>query len=184
MAESGILLSVLGGVPLVASFADMVAAEAVIGVAADPVRRLGALAVFVTEDGERLRERLRLANVEQERLISMGEGWWRVTPALGGQGGRALVYRLGAQMFTDRVLLAWARAQAEAGDADWRALATLPDSWVVPVFPLKAADLIARGVAKGPTLGAALEAAEDAWIAADFPADAAAIAAIANMAAR
>jgi poly(A) polymerase len=52
-----------------------------------------------------------------------------------------------------------------------RAKATLPQRWTAPVFPLKAADFIKRGVEKGPALGAALAAAEKAWIAAGFPAD-------------
>jgi poly(A) polymerase len=34
---------------------------------------------------------------------------------------------------------------------------------------LRAADFIARGVAKGPALGEALRRAEEAWIAAGFP---------------
>jgi poly(A) polymerase len=44
---------------------------------------------------------------------------------------------------------------------------------------LKAADFIARGVPKGPKLGTTLAAAEEAWIAADFPMDRAALDAIA-----
>jgi hypothetical protein len=51
------------------------------------------------------------------------------------------------------------------------------------VFPLKAADFIKRGIEKGPALGAALAAAETAWIAAGFPGDAAALDAIADSAA-
>jgi poly(A) polymerase len=56
-----------------------------------------------------------------------------------------------------------------------RAEATLPQRWSAPAFPLKAVDFIKRGVAKGPALGAALAAAEKAWIAAGFPGDTAAI---------
>jgi len=52
----------------------------------------------------------------------------------------------------------------------------------VPVFPLKAADFMARGVAKGPALGAAMRAAEEAWIAQDFPMDDAAVGRIADAA--
>ena len=37
-----------------------------------------------------------------------------------------------------------------------------------------------RGVAAGPALGVALRAAEEAWVAADFPMDEAAIEAIAD----
>ena len=174
--KSGLLLSVLGGVPLVPDFAAMQAREAVLGLAPDAMRRLGALAVLVTEDAERLGERLRLANAEQERLVAMGDGWWRVTPRDGEQAARASLYRLGPQQFLDRMVLAWARAPAAESDTAWRSLATLPQRWTAPAFPLKAADFIARGVAKGPALGAALRAAEAAWIAADFPRDADALA--------
>jgi poly(A) polymerase len=167
MAEAGILVGVLGGVPLVSSAAAMAKAEAALGAAPDPVRRLGALAVLVPEDAARLLQRLRLANVEHERLASMADGWRRIVPA-DARAGRALLYRLGPQRFEDRVMLAWSRAQGE--DEVWRALATLPSRWTAPVFPLKAADFVARGVAKGPALGAALHGAEDAWVAADFPA--------------
>jgi poly(A) polymerase len=164
-------------VPLLASFSNMTKLEAALGLAADPVRRLGALGVLLTEDAERLWRRLRLANVEHARLASMGTEWWRVSPTIGAQGGRALLYRLG-KFYLDRVLLAWSRSPAGVADTAWRELATLPTTWTPPRFPLKAADFIKRGMTKGPALGVALRSAEDAWIAADFPRDRAALAAI------
>jgi poly(A) polymerase len=182
MAEAGLLGRVLGGVPLVGSFADMAAIETAIGTPADPVRRLAALAVMIAEDAERLWQRLRLSNSEHERLASMADAWWQVAPANGEQRARALLYRLGPQRFGDRVLLAWARSGARsrtpAGDAAWRELAALPERWMAPLFPLKAADFMAQGLEKGPALGAALRLAEEAWIAEDFPAGAEALAKI------
>jgi poly(A) polymerase len=184
MADAGLIGLVLGGVPLIASFANMVAAEAVIGLPPDPMRRLAALAVLVTEDADRLRQRLRLANDEHARLASMAEGWWRLAPGVGAQTRRALHYRLGTAPFTDRALLAWARSGAEAGDRGWRDLVSAAAASVPPVFPLRALDFLRRGVPKGPRLGAALAAAEEAWIAADFPTETAELAAIADEAAR
>jgi poly(A) polymerase len=178
MTESGILVPVLGGVPDLAGFADMETIEAAAGLQADPVHRLAALAVRIPEDGDRLWQRLRLSNADHERLLVMGDGWWRVSPQP-ETASRALLYRLGPDHFRDRVLLAFARSSAGPSDAAWRALVSLPERWSVPVFPLKAADFIARGIAKGPALGAAMRAAEEAWIAADFPAAADAIEAIA-----
>ena len=183
MTDAGLLLRVLGGVSYLASFENMAKVEAAIGLKADPVRRLGALGVAVAEDAERLWQKLRLTNIEHERLASMGERWREVTPSAGEPAARALLYRLGPQDFTDRALLAWSRSDATAHDTGWHALASLPQRWTVPVFPLKAADFMARGVEKGPALGAALAAAEAAWIAAGFPGDAATIAAIADAAA-
>jgi poly(A) polymerase len=127
---------------------------------------------------------LRLANAEHERIAAMADGWWRISAAMSEHEARVLLYRLGSQQFTDRVLIAWTRAPEGAADARWHTLANLPGRWTAPAFPFKAADFIARGVQKGPQRGAALRAAEDAWIAADFPADAAALAAIAAQALR
>jgi poly(A) polymerase len=183
MTETGLLEQVLGGVPLLASYANMAKLEAALALAADPVRRLGALAVSVSEDAERLRERLRLTNAEYERLASIADGWWQISTSWSEHAARVLLYRLGSERFTDRVLLAWTRAPQGAADPTWHALATLPARWSPPSFPLKAADFMARGVPKGPRLGAALAAAEEAWIAARFPTDASAVAAIADAAA-
>jgi poly(A) polymerase len=134
----------------------------------DPVRRLGALGVAVREDAERLTERLRLSNAEADRLLVL-DGWRRVAPSAGEQAGHTLLYLLGPVSFADRVLIAWSRAGAETTEDDWRALVTLPQRWTAPIFPLKAADFLRRGVPKSPALGAALRAAEEAWVAADFP---------------
>jgi poly(A) polymerase len=183
MAESGLIGMVLGGVALLASFENMVKVEDAIGVPPDPVRRLGALGVMVREDAERLTQRLRLANAEAERLALL-ECWWRVDPEAGEYAARVLLYRLKPQSYLDRVLVAWTRSQAGAADAAWRALATLPQRWIAPAFPLRAADFTRRGVPAGPPLGVAMRAAEAAWIAADFPAERAALETIADQVAR
>ncbi len=183
MAETGLLIALLGGVPLLASFANMIKVETATGLPPDPVRRLGALTLFVVEDAGRVWRTLRLANVEYERMTAMAGDWWRVDPQIDVKEAHALIYRLKPERFTDRVLLAWTRSPASAADPAWRALATLPQRWRAPVFPLRAADFVKRGVGKGPPLGAALRAAEAAWIAADFPIDMGRLAAIADEAA-
>ena len=168
MGHAGLLLLVLGGVPYLADFENVAKVEAAAGVTPDAVRRLAALGVVIAEDAERLWQKLRLTNNEHERLASMAEGWRRISPAFGENAAKALLYRLNAQHFTDHALLGWARSKANAHDASWRDLATLPQRWSAPEFPLKGADLMKRGVAQGPALGAALAAAERAWIAAGF----------------
>jgi len=181
MAEAGLIGMVLGGVPYLASFANMAKVEAACGLAPDATRRLGALGTWIGEDAERLWQRLRLSNVERERLAAMTQAWWRITPQIGEAGARELIYRIGPEHFGDRALLAWSRAQdATAHDTTWRDLVTLPQRWSAPAFPLRAADFIARGVEKGPSLGAALARAEEAWIAAGFPLERKALNAIVN----
>jgi poly(A) polymerase len=170
MTETGLLGMVLGGVAYLASFENAIKVDAALGAEADAIRRLGALAVWVEEDAERLAQRLRLSNAESERLLAL-DGWWHVAPQADAKAARALLYRLGPQSFADRIFIAWARSDAGAADPAWRDLASLPQRWTAPAFPLKAADFVRRGVAEGPPLGVALRAAEAAWIAADFPTD-------------
>jgi poly(A) polymerase len=183
MAECGLLSMILGGVAFLASFENLVKAEASLGAEPDAVRRLGALGVWVKEDAERLTSRLRLSGAESERLLAL-EHWWRVVPHPDAQPAHALLYQLGPQSFLDRAVVAWTRSDAGAADDNWRQLASLPRRWTVPDFPLKAADFVQRGVQAGPQLGNALRAAERAWIEADFPAESAVLSKIADDAAR
>jgi tRNA nucleotidyltransferase/poly(A) polymerase len=177
MSDGGLLLLIFGGVVYPGPFAAMVAAERVLGLKPDPVRRLGALAVAVTEDARRLATRLRLSNAETKALDSMGHRWWRLA-GMDEATARRRLYRLGADRYRDRLMLAWARAGENANAAPWRDLALLPERWSAPKFPLRAADFVARGIAEGPALGQVLALAEDAWLAANFPLDATALDAI------
>ena len=95
MAEAGILTPVLGGVAYLASFSNMMKVEAACGLGPDATRRLGALGAAIPEHAERLWQRLRLSNGEHERIASMVDAWWRVSPAHGKKDARALLYRLG-----------------------------------------------------------------------------------------
>jgi poly(A) polymerase len=183
MVDAGLMTLLLGGVALTESFAGMARNEAAAGVAPDAVRRLGALGILVTEDAGRLRDKLRLFNIEHDRLVSMADRWWRLSPKLGDTGLRSLLYRIGADRYIDRALVSWSRAPDRA-DPAWRSLATMPARFTAPRFPLASADFLARGVPKGPALGAALRAAEEAWIAAGFPDHPAALDRIADEAAK
>lgn len=182
MADAGFLVAVLGGVPHVAHFEAMARLEAALDLPPDATRRLAALAALVTEDAERLWQRLRLSNTEHERLASMATGWWRVRPST-DQLARPGLYRLKRDAFRDRVLLAWCRSGAPADDGAWRDLFGLPERWPVPAFPLRAAHFLDLGLPKGPAIGAAMRAAEEAWIDADFPLDEAVLTGIAAHAA-
>jgi poly(A) polymerase len=184
MAYAGLLLLVLGGVPYLADFENVAKVEAAVGATPDAVRRLGALGVVIAEDAERLWQKLRLTNNEHERLASMAEGWRRISPAFGENTAKALLYRLNVQHFTDHALVGWARSEANAHDARWFELATLPQRWTAPEFPLEAADLMKRGLKQGPALGRALAAAERAWIAAGFTQERRALDEIADAAAK
>jgi poly(A) polymerase len=181
MADGGLALPILGSVAYTSTFAAMIVAERALSLKPDPMRRLAALAVAVTEDARRLASRLKLSNNEAKALDSMGHRWWRLA-GMDEARARRRLYRLGEERYRDRLLLGWARAGCAADPAPWIEFARLPQRFSPPKFPLRAADFIARGVAEGPSLGHVLTLAEDAWLAADFPLDQAALASIADQA--
>ena len=179
MSDGGLLQTIVGGVTYSGPFAAMIAAEHVLELKPDAMRRLAALAVAVTEDAKRIATRLRLSNAEAKALDSMGHRWWRLA-GMDEARARRRLYRLGEAAYRDRLLLAWARTGGD--DESWTGLARLPERWTAPKFPLRAADFTARGVAEGPALGHVLTLAEDAWLAADFPLESPALSAIADQA--
>ena len=179
MDDAGLLLRLTAGVVYHGALANMIAVEREMGIGPDAILRLGALAVAVTEDAKRLSVRWRLSNAETKRLDSMGHRWWRAAGMDEATAQRRL-YRLGAPRYLDRIMLAWARAGRGFNSPQWRELTTLPQRWTAPVFPLKAADFIARGIAEGPALGHVLTLAEDAWLAMQFPLEEAALKSIAD----
>jgi poly(A) polymerase len=178
LADCGLLQQIIGGVAYTGTLSAMIEVERMLALPADATRRLGALAVAVTEDARRVAARLRLSNAEAKALDSMGHRWWRLA-GMDEATARRRLYRLGAEAYRDRLMLAWARAVGSHA-SDWRQMAELPQRWSAPKFPLKAADFIARGIAEGPALGHVLTIAEDAWLAAGFPLQADALAAIAD----
>jgi poly(A) polymerase len=181
MVEGGLLLPIFAGVAYTGPFAALISIERTLGLAADPVRRLCALAVAVTEDARRVASRLRLTNAEARTLDSMGHRWWRLA-GMDEARARRRLYRLGEERYRDRLMLAWARAGGRNDDPSWRDLASLPARWAAPKFPLRAADFLVRGIAQGPELGRALALAEDAWLAAEFPLDRSSLEMIADQA--
>ena len=176
MVETGVMGEISPGFagPLTA-LDQLVEIEIHASVPCDPLLRLAAL---LPDAGAVGALRLRLSNAQRDRLVAA----LTVFPAdprdesgvmradLTPREARRLIYRLGADVFQDRLLLAWAASDARDA-APWSALLSLARTWPRPTFPLTGADALAAGVAKGPQVGALLREVEVWWIDQDFNAD-------------
>jgi poly(A) polymerase len=175
MLGYGLIVAVLGVAPRPALPGRLAALEADLGLAADPVLRLAALAVAIPDDADRLRERLRLSNEEHARLAAAGSREPPIGPDAPELAAKSYLYAQGAARYRERVLLAWAYAGDPSDSAAWRARLALPERWPPPKFPLGGADVMALGVPAGPRIGELLRALEAWWIAGGFSADDAAL---------
>lgn len=138
---------------------------------ADPLRRLAALNEADSAGMRAIAGRLRLSNVQRDRLAGLAPPW-PVDPAADARAQRRALYRLGAKRYRDVLLL---RA-AETGLAPARLaeLLVLAMAWRPPVFPLDGHDVTALGAAPGPRVGRLLSAVRQWWEDGDFAADRAA----------
>ena len=126
------------------------------------------------EDAERLRQRLRLANAEFDRIASAAQ----ILPVLHElqrppttEQLRVLLFSAGRQVARDALFLAEADSTASPDDPHFSSADRLLAETPTPELPVSGGDLIARGVAEGPRIGDVLRAFQRLWLENGFPAD-------------
>jgi poly(A) polymerase len=167
MVRTGIVARLLPAATRVDVLARLIAVESVLGLTGDPIRRLAALAGPLSAgDLDRLKVRLKLSNRDAEMLAACIEPAAGVASLTESQFARALYATDPASLFNSALI-----AHARSGDPDVAMLSELRDfsvRWVRPQFPVTGTDIVARGVAPGPTVGSMLAELEAWWIARDF----------------
>ena len=171
MAASGVLAVALPEGRELGRFERLVAIETEQLFQCDPALRLGALLPDDSAVGAACAERLRLSNAQRERLSAMLGTTPVIRSWMSPKEARRDVYTLGAGVFCDRVLLAWAASDRPATTTQWRALLPMAQSWPRPTFPLTGEEVMAAGVPRGPLVGAVMREVEAWWIDNDFISD-------------
>jgi poly(A) polymerase len=166
LADHGFLTWLLAGAAEFGRFSRLAAKDREQPV---PVWRLAALAVVVEEDAERLREHLRLSNDEHKklvayaRLLSVLKTW---ALPLDARAIRRLVAEHGAEVLAVALAAIAGEPSPKLHDDALTVLERYRSgAEPVPVLPLRGADLVERGVPKGPKVGELLAQARQAWLA-------------------
>ncbi len=118
-------------------------------IAPDGLRRLAALLPAEVQLAEAVASRFRLSGAQKKRLATAAARDGSEAEA------RPLAYRLGREAALDRLLIAGADVSALEG-------------WMIPHFPLKGGEIVARGIKAGPDVARVLRQVESGWIAAGF----------------
>jgi len=171
MAASGVLSAALKEAQNLGRFERLVAIETEQLFQCDPDLRLGAMLPDDPDVGAACADRLRLSNAQRDRLVGMLQSDPPIRSWMSPREARRLVYQLGANVFCDRVLLAWAASGRPAATTQWRALLPMAKSWPRPVFPLSGEEVMAAGVPLGPMVGEVMREVEAWWIDNDFISD-------------
>jgi poly(A) polymerase len=173
LSDAGFLALFLAGVGDFGRLARAIADEQQEERGPDRVRRLAALAVMTPEDAGRLRERLRLSNDEHDRLNALARLITRlksIPDPLDAILIRRLVADHGTALLADALALVSGEPRPVlAAEASQSFARFASGEEAVPVFPFRGADIVARGVAKGPRVGEILARARQAWLTAGCP---------------
>ena len=153
MIRRGIFRPVLPEIESADRLQALVSAEQVNGIAANPIRRLAVLLPIDPDVAASVAARLRLSNKLAARLAAAA-GTALDAP-------ERLAYRIGTAEAIDRILL--------HGTPD-PALKQL-EGWQRPRLPVSGGDLIAMGLQAGPVVAKTIQAIEEEWMQAGFPAD-------------
>ena len=172
MSGAGILHMLLAGVGNSARLQRLVSLEAERGQSPDAVLRLCALAVLVHEDAARLRDVLRLSNMEETRLgnaaRALTELHGRDAPPLPNDLYRFLFLH-GRRASLDAIMLAHGESRAAIAHPQWASAFAFLSDTPEPRLPFSGGDLMKRGVHPGPVIGEMLKRLQAAWIRAGFP---------------
>lgn len=168
MAQAGVLGRLLPEAAGLARLDGLVGHDADWFFEPDPLLRFMALLPGDGGVARAVAERLRLSGAERDRIVAGVTAPGRYVSWMAAREARRLLYRAGAQAFTDAARLAWALDLEDRRVPQWRALLALGAGWVAPSFPLTGEDARAAGVRAGPAMGHVLREVEDWWIDADF----------------
>lgn len=167
MEGCGVLAVVLPEVRDLARLAALTRLESAVAAAIDWRRRLAAL--LAGGESDSVAARLKFSAVDRERLRRLTATEPLVDATTPPTQVRAAIYKSGAEIISDRVLLAWAHARTRgAGDAGWAEQLAVADAWEPRTLPVSGADVLALGLGQGPHVGRILSAVEAWWIAHDF----------------
>jgi poly(A) polymerase len=169
ISDAGFFERIFGGIAYPVWFARLAQIERTAG---DAVLRLGALAVAIPEDADRLRGRLRLSNAEHKRLTGMADAriaWHNREAVPDRQELQARLFLAGRTAAGDALALTHAASGALPDDPDWLAAAEFITDAPEPRLPVSGDDVIASGRVRGRLVGAALKALQARWIRAGFP---------------
>jgi poly(A) polymerase len=117
-----------------------------------------------------LATRLKFSNADKNRLRALTDTKAIVDGNASGVELKRAIYKYGAALTVDRVVVAWARRDAFDEDeaALWRAQINEAVHWIPRQLPVTGDDVLALGVFPGLEVGECLAEVENLWIAGGF----------------
>jgi poly(A) polymerase len=171
MVETGVLAAILPETEGLEALQHLVEIENSLFLDPEPLQRLMALLPRDPAPVAGLVSRLKLSSAEGERLLGWAADQTEIQSYLSARDVRRALYRMGAQLYLDRVRLAWAHDREPRRTSQWRAMIALSSGFVAPRFAVTGEQVLAAGARPGPAIGQILRELERWWVENDFTDD-------------
>jgi poly(A) polymerase len=177
MEKAGVLGRLIPIARKIDRLTALAALEGMIGLDADPIRRLAALIEPTRREASQVAARLRLGRIDTDRLDSLTANRGQCSPDMSEAVLRRSLYRVRTRHFRDLLLLDWSeaivrdRAAAMRTADGWKKILDYAQAWEQPELPVSGEDVMGFGVPEGPGVGEMLEAIEEWWLERAFKPD-------------
>ena len=168
MQENSVFENITQGLKVDDSFENLMSIETKINYVGDYILRLSLL---FNNDSTKIKNFVKnfpVSSKESKELSVLGKMNKKIVSYLSMKEVRFLLYKIGLSSFKYQIILNWARDVQNKNEVNWRSLYEVANSWEKPEFQMKAKDVLAMGIDKGPLVGKILNELEDWWAENDF----------------
>ena len=81
---------------------------------------------------------------------------------------KKILYSIDRKILKDMAKLSWALSNNRVTNKNWKNVLSQIDKVAIPIFPLKAKDILDYGLEEGPIIGEILKKVEQDWIDSNF----------------
>ena len=105
---------------------------------------------------------------DKKKLLLLTNQEFKIHNKLEKNAIERILYSIDKQSLVDLIILSWALSTNKITDADWISILSQISKIKVPIFPLKAIDLLNFGLEEGPIIGEIIREIEKDWINSNF----------------
>ena len=168
LVETGIFQILTGGVARLLHFQRLFELSIKFNLSISPAIMVYALAVFVTEDINRLVEKIFFLFSEKKRLLRIHEFVNIRSFEKTDQGLTKLLYKYGRQIAIEGFLIKFARGELPIKEFELELILQNLNKLEIPIFEITGDDLISMGFKPGIQMGELLRKCEFEWINSGF----------------
>ena len=132
------------------------------------ILRFASLALNNKKINSNILQMFNFSKKERKELCLLTNQEFEIHNKLNKSDIRKILYSLDRKTLKDMAKLSWALSNNRVTNKNWKNVLSQIDKVAIPIFPLKAKDILDYGLEEGPIIGEILKTVEQDWIDSNF----------------